>query len=80
MLGIEAMIHVIKDQGALGVRDGLLDSLHLLRDLKAGLPRLDHVNNGTKMPIGALQPCDEGGMGCVDMGLCHKRTLSSHRG
>ena len=74
------MIHVVMDQGALGVRDGLLDRLHLLRDLEARLSRLNHADYGTKMPIGALQPCDEGGMGCVQMGLCHKRTLSSPRG
>jgi hypothetical protein len=28
------------------------------------------------MTVGAFQPGDQGGMGCVDMGLCHRKTLS----
>ena len=62
------MVQVIVDQRTLGVHHRLLDRLKLLRDLEAGFARLDHVDHGTKMPIGALQPGDQGGMGCVDMG------------
>jgi len=76
VFGIEAVIHVIVDQGSLGVRDGLLDRLHLLRDLEAGPSRLDHVDHRPQVAVGAFQPGDQGGMACVHMGLCHGRILS----
>ena len=76
MLGVEAMIQVIVDQGARGVCDSLLNRLHLLRDFKAGLSRLDHVDHGAKMPVGAFQPGSESGMGCVHMRTCHEPILT----
>ena len=77
MVFVQAMVHVIVDQRPLGVGDGLLDRLQLLRDLEAGLAVLDHADHGPQMTVGTFQPGDQGGMGCVDMGLCHRKTLSS---
>ena len=80
MLGVEAMLEEITDQGAFGVCDGFFDRLHLLRDFEAGFSRLDHVNYGAKMPIGALQPGNESGMGCMHTWLSHESELSSPGG
>jgi signal transduction histidine kinase len=77
MVNIEAMIHVIVDQRAFGVHHCFLDRLQLLRDLEAGLARLDHRDHCSQVPVGAFQRGDQGGMGCVNMGPCHRRTLSS---
>lgn len=76
MVFVQAMVHVIVDQGPLGVHHRLLDRMKLLRDLEAGLAVLDHADHGPQMTVGAFQPSDHGGMGCVDMGLCHRRTVS----
>lgn len=71
MLGIEA-IHVVMNLRTLGVRNRLFDRLHLLRNLEAGLPRLNHLDGGTKMAISAsFKPSDESGMCCLRIELHH---------
>lgn len=67
MFGIEAMIHVIMDQRALGIHHGLFHGVKLLGDFKAGFSCLDHLDYGPKMPFGAFQPGNKGGMGCMQV-------------
>eukprot|EP01042_Synura_sphagnicola_P018570 gene18571-biopygen18369 len=62
---------MVLDQGLLGLPDRALDRLQLLGDLEAGTPGLDHLDDLAQMPIRALQPFDDGGMGFVDMGCGH---------
>jgi hypothetical protein len=67
MFGIEAMINMVMDERALGVYHGLFHGMELLRDLEAGLACLDHLDHRAQMPVGAFQPGDQGGVGCVQM-------------
>ena len=80
MVFVKAMVHVIVDERPLGVGDGLLDRLQLLGDVKAGLAVLDHADHGPQMTVSTFQPGDQGGMGCMNMGICHMNDLSSPGG
>ena len=80
MFGIQTMIHVIMDQRALGIDHGFFDRVELLGDVKAGFARLDHLDHGPQMTLGAFQPGDQGRVGCMEMGFCHKQILSPPRG
>jgi hypothetical protein len=53
------------NQRLLGVIDGVLDGLKLLRDLSAGPPLLDHLDNRFEMTIGTLQAPGNRRMGVV---------------
>lgn len=68
---------MVVDQRPLGIGDRFLNRLHLLGDLKAWLARLDHLDHSTQVTVSAFQPCDEGGMTCMDRGICHINDLSS---
>ena len=61
------MIHVVMDQRALGVHHGLFHGMKLLRDLETGLAGLDHLDHRPQMAIGAFQPGDQGGVGCMQV-------------
>jgi len=80
MVLIQAMVHVIVDEGALRAGDSLLNRLQLLGDIKAGLAFLDHADHRPKMPVGAFQTGNHGRMACVNMRLCHRKKLSSPGG
>jgi len=67
---------MILNQGALGLRDGLLDSMELLRDVGARALRLDHLDHAEKMAVGTFQPLDDIGVGCMGRVFCHKQTVS----
>lgn len=67
MFGIEAMIHVIVDERALGVHHGLFHGVELLCDFKAGLSSLDHLDHRAQMPVGAFQPGDQGRVTCMQV-------------
>lgn len=62
---IEAMIEVIADQGFLRLGDGFFDRMELLREIEAGPPGLNHPDDRVKVPLSALQPLDDVGMGLV---------------
>jgi len=64
---IEAVIEMIVDQRPLGIRDGVLDRLHLLGDVEARPARLDHLDHGAQMTVGAFQPGDQRGVACMSM-------------
>lgn len=72
MLCVKTMIHMIMDQRALGIDHGLFDGVELLGNLKAGFARFDHLNYGPQVAIGTFQPGNQGRMGCMDMGFCHR--------
>lgn len=72
MLCVKTMIHMIMDQRALGIDHGLFDGVELLGNLKAGFARFDHLNYGPQVAIGTFQPGNQGGVGCMDMGFCHR--------
>ena len=48
--------------------------------LGTGLARLDHLDHRAQMPVGAFQPGDQGGVGCMEMRFCHRQRLSPPRG
>src|SRR5713226_7929200 len=47
---IQTMIEMVLDQRLLRLANGLFDRVELLRQIKAGAPRLDHVDHAAKMP------------------------------
>jgi hypothetical protein len=53
---------VIVDQGLLGVGDRIFDRLHLLGEIKAWVPLLDHRDDGPKVPFGTPEPFDDLGV------------------
>src|SRR5215208_5191503 len=55
----KAMIEMIRNQGLLGLADGLFDRMQLLGYFKAGPAGLDHFDDGAQMPIGPLQALDD---------------------
>jgi hypothetical protein len=59
---VEAVVDVIVNQGLLGVLDGALDRLKLLRDLRARPALLDHLDDHAKMAIGTLETLDDRGV------------------
>ena len=50
----EAMLDVIVNEFALGVRDRLFHGVELLREFKAGATFLDHRDQRSQMAIGAF--------------------------
>ncbi len=53
------MIDVIMDQGLLRLADGLLYSVKLLCEIKAGPLLFNHLDHVAKMSLGAAQPGDD---------------------
>src|ERR1035441_4716472 len=47
---------MVLDEFLLGVADGFLDGVQLLRQIHARPARLQHVDDGRKVSLGALQP------------------------
>ena len=76
---IQAVVEVVVDQAALGLRHRAFHRMQLLGDVEARSPRLDHRDDAAQMPLGALQPLDDGGMGGV-RGQWHAFMLSPWRG
>ena len=66
-LGVEAMVHMVVDQGALGIGNGTFYSLKLLSDIDAGLTVLNHSDDRAEMAFGTFQPGNEGGMTCMNV-------------
>jgi len=63
---------MVLDQRPLGLTDCLLDRMKLLGDIEAGSAGLDHFDDALEVPIGALQPLDDLGVGFVDVkGFVH---------
>lgn len=67
MICIQAMVHMVMDQSALGVHYRLFDGMKLLGDLETGLSLLDHLDHRTQVAIGAFQPGHKGRVGCMQM-------------
>ena len=58
----QTVIDVVVDEGLLGRRDRLLDSLELLGEVEASSTVLHHLDDGAQMALGALEALDDGGM------------------
>src|SRR5258708_894207 len=59
-----AVVNMILDEFFLGVADGFLYGVQLLRQIHARASSLQHVDHGREMSLGAFQPCgDLGGLG-----------------
>jgi hypothetical protein len=69
MLSVEAVVHVVMDQRALGIHHCLFHGVKLLRDLETGFACLDHFDHRAQMPVDAFQPGNQGGVGCVQVGF-----------
>ena len=59
------MVDVIVDQFALGVGDGVLNGMKLLREVEAWLTRLDHADKRAQVSFRAFQTLDDGRMTLV---------------
>ena len=79
-LGVEAMVHMVVDQGALGIGNGTFYSLKLLSDIDAGLTVLNHSDDRAEMAFGTFQPGNHLAVACVGVFICHRVTLSSPGG
>ena len=75
--GIEAVIHVVVDQGLLGIAHGAFYSLKLLCHVHARASLFDHGNDGTQMALGAFQARYDFGVACVMVRFYHTSTVSS---
>ena len=64
---------MVMDQCTFGIHYSLFNRVELLRDIKTGLARLEHLNHGAQMAIGTFQPGNEGRVGCVEMRFCHMK-------
>ena len=64
---VEAVIDMFVDQRPLGIRHGLFDRLELLRYIQARLAGLQHLDDRSKVTVGAFQPGDQGWVTCMDM-------------
>ena len=73
---VEAMVDMVLNQRAFGLRDGLFNSMKLLGDVGAGALCLNHPDYTQKMPVGTFQPLDDIGVGCMVGVFCHKQRLS----
>ena len=62
---VEAMLDVIVDQLALGVADGALDRMKLLRKVDTRPALFEHRQDGREMTVRPLEPGDDGRVGCV---------------
>ncbi len=71
---------MIVDQRLLGLADCLLHRVQLLGEIEAGTAFLDHRDHALQVPLGALQPLRDLGMGRVDMGAEHGDRISSPGG
>ena len=56
------MVDVIVDQFALGVGDGILNGMKLLREVEAWLTDLDHADKCAQVSFRAFQTLDDGRM------------------
>jgi hypothetical protein len=56
------MLHVILNQLALGVPDGLFNCVELLGKVEARPVSLKHLYHGTKVAFSALKALENGGM------------------
>ena len=68
----EAVIDVVVNQCLLGVRDGLLHGVQLLRELHAFAAFFDHVDDRREMTLGAAQPPDDLRVRRVSVVPCHR--------
>jgi hypothetical protein len=65
------MINVIMDQLPFGFGNGLLDGVKLLGEVKASSAFPKHLYDTPHVPLGPLEPLDDGRMAFVNMGLMH---------
>ncbi len=59
---VEAMLDMIVDELALGIGDGILHRVQLLRNIETGSPDFDHGQSGTQMPFRSFQTFHDFGM------------------
>jgi hypothetical protein len=79
--GVEAMIHVVVNQLPLCFRNGLLDGMKLLGEVKAWPAFAEHHNDFSDMPLGTLEPLDDIRMAFVKVrSFLHGHNLSTWRG
>ncbi|VVS96732.1 conserved hypothetical protein [Rhizobium sp. EC-SD404] len=76
----QAMIEMIVNEGPLGLLNGLLHGVHLLRDVEARTLRLDHRNDALEMSFSALEALDDVGMRGMKVGMSHCKKLSPRGG
>src|SRR5882672_209272 len=62
---VEAMLDMVVNHFALGVRDRTFDSVELLGQLKAAFAFREHGDRRAEMPLRAFQPLDDVGMAGV---------------
>lgn len=70
------MVDVIMDKRAFCLNNGPLHSEKLGGDVRTVRARLDHADHVAQMALGALQPRQDGGVGCMQVVLCHISDLT----
>jgi hypothetical protein len=68
---LETVIDVIVDQRFLCNGNGLLHGMQLLREIETLSARLDHLNDGSKVTLGAAKPFEK-------VGMCRVQMFGSH--
>ncbi len=76
----KAIVEMVLNQGFLGLTDGFLDGVKLLRDVETRAAVTDHSDNAAQMPFGAFEALDDFGMGFVTVLSGHGSYLSPWRG
>lgn len=77
MVRHQAMVNMVVDQNALGIRYGLFHGMQLLCHIGTGCLLLKHFNHFGQMPMSSLEPGDSFGMRGVRMG--HTYPLPPHK-
>lgn len=67
----QTMVQMVADQCFFGFSDRFFDSVKLLRNIKAGTPGFNHFNRAAQVAIGAFEPQNDVGMGCVLVSFTH---------
>ena len=62
---------MVLDQRFLGLGNGFLDGMQLLRDIEAGPPPFDHADNVAQMAFRPLQPVQNVGVAAMEVLIVH---------
>ncbi len=76
----QAVVDVVVDQDALGRRHRAFHRRELAGDVEAGFSPFDHPDDVPQMPLGALEPLHQVGMGGVLMHVFHAEIISPQGG
>jgi hypothetical protein len=61
------MIDMVVDQSPFGLVDRLLDRMQLLRKLDTATTLIEHLDDSTHVPLGALEPLDDIRVGSMNV-------------